>query len=244
MSHQHLVFWQNKHRLTSLVVGAVFLITAVPAFAQFKPRDRKPASDNTRSGGSRSGCSPSGIPLTQLAPQTFIGKTASKRPMLAWYMSSSQNARFQLYEFDSANSVKKIGEVKEIHTTVGINKLKLPLEYPELTVGKTYLWQITIDCENDTIIRRAEFTVINPQSLAKNRFTSIPESINYYAENDLWYEALEEALKTTGNGKLGQTGATLVKELAQSEMLIGDNVDKKKIQQRIEYLQKIASERI
>ncbi|WP_257236704.1 DUF928 domain-containing protein [Nostoc sp. 'Peltigera malacea cyanobiont' DB3992] len=98
-------------------------MTAVPAFAQFNPRDRKPASDNTRGGGSR-GCSANGIPLTQLAPQTFIGKTTSTRPMLAWYMSSSQNARFQLYEFDSANTVKKIGQVKEIFATVGINKLK------------------------------------------------------------------------------------------------------------------------
>ncbi|MBE8965136.1 DUF928 domain-containing protein [Nostocales cyanobacterium LEGE 12452] len=243
MSHQHFVFWENKRRLTSLVVGVVFLMTAVPAFAQFKPRDRKPASDNTRGGGSR-GCSASGIPLTQLAPQTFIGKTASTRPMLAWYMSSSQNARFQLYEFDSPKTVKKIGQVKEIPTTVGINKLKLPVDYPELTVGKTYLWQIAIDCKNDTIVRRAEFTVINPQSLAKNRFMSIPESINYYSENELWYEALEEALKATGNGKLGQTGATLVKELAQSEILIGDDVDQKNIQRRIEYLQKIGSERI
>ncbi|MEH2027106.1 MAG: DUF928 domain-containing protein [Nostoc sp.] len=218
-------------------------MTAVPAFAQFKPRDRKPASGNSRAGGSR-GCSTSGIPLTQLAPQTFIGKTASTRPMLAWYMSSSQNARFRLFEFDSAKTVKQIGQVKEIPTTVGINKLKLPLDYPELTVGKTYLWQIAIDCENDTIIRRAEFTVINPQSLAKNQFTSIPESINYYTENELWYEALEEALKATSNGKLGQTGATLVKELAESEMLMGDDVDKKNIQQRIEYLQKIAGEKI
>ncbi|MFN6482464.1 MULTISPECIES: DUF928 domain-containing protein [unclassified Nostoc] len=218
-------------------------MTAIPAFAQFKPRDRKPASGNSRAGGSR-GCATNGIPLTQLAPQTFVGKTASTRPMLAWYMSSSQNARFRLFEFDSANTVKQIGQVKEIPTIVGINKLKLPLDYPELTVGKTYLWQIAIDCENDTIIRRAEFTVTNSQSLAKNKFTSIPESVNYYAENELWYEALEKALEGSSNGKLGQTGATLVKELAQSEILTGNNVDKKNIQQRIEYLQKIANERI
>lgn len=243
MSHQHFALWRNQHRLTSLVVGVIFLITAIPAFAEFKPRDRKPASGNSRAGGSR-GCSTSGIPLTQLAPQTFIGKTASTRPMLAWYMSNSQNVRFRLFEFDSANTVKQIGKVKEIPTIVGINKLKLPLDYPEVTVGKTYLWQIVIDCENDTIIRRAEFTVINPQSLTKNRFTSIPESVNYYAENELWYEALEEALKTIDNGKLGQTGATLVKELTQSEMLTGSDVDMKNIQQRIENLQKIAGERI
>jgi Domain of Unknown Function (DUF928) len=240
MSHQHFAFWRNNRRLTTLVVGVVFLMTAVPAFAQFKPRDRKPASGNSRAGGSR-GCSSSGIPLMQLAPQTFIGKTASTRPMLAWYMSSSQNVRFRLFEFDSATTLKQISKVKEIPTIVGINKLKLPIDYPELTVGKTYLWQIAIDCENDTIINHAEFTVINPQSLAKNRFTSIPESVNYYAENELWYEAFEEALKATSNGKLGQTGATLVKDLAQSEMPVGSDVDIKNIQKRIECLQKIAS---
>jgi Domain of Unknown Function (DUF928) len=240
MSHQNFAFWRNNRRLTTLVVGVAFLMTAVPAFAQFKPRDRKPASGHSRAGGSR-GCSSSGIPLMQLAPQTFIGKTASTRPILAWYMSSSQNVRFRLFEFDSATTLKQISKVKEIPTIVGINKLKLPLDYPELTVGKTYLWQIAIDCENDTIINHAEFTVINPQLLPKKQFTSILESVNYYAQNELWYEALEEALKATSNGKLGQTGATLVKDLAQSEMLTGSDVDRKNIQQRIEYLQKIAS---
>ncbi|MEH2239190.1 DUF928 domain-containing protein [Nostoc sp.] len=243
MSHQYFGFWRNSRRLTSLVVGVVFLISAVPAYAEFKPRDRKPASGYSRAGGSR-GCSSSGIPLTQLAPQTFIGKTASTRPMLAWYMSSSQTVRFRIFEFDSATTVKQIAKVKEIPTIVGINKLKLPLDYPELTVGKTYFWQIAIDCEARSIVSNAEFTVINPQSLAKNRFSSIPESINYYAENELWYEAFEEALKATSNGKLGQTGSTLVQDLAQSEIPTGSEVDIKIIQQRIKDIQRISSERI
>ncbi len=219
-------------------------MTALPVSAQYKPRDRNPASGNSRAGGSR-GCSSSGIPLTQLAPQTFVGKTASARPMLAWYMSSSQNVRFRLFEVDSAKSVKQIGKVQEITTIVGINQLKLPLNYPELIVGKTYLWQIVIDCNNDTILNQAEFTVIQPQSLPKSQFTTIPERVNYYAENELWYEALEEALKETNNGKLGQIGATLIKELAQSEIPTGSDsdIDIKNIQQRIEHLQKIASER-
>lgn len=244
MSYQHLRFWRNNRRLTSLLVGMVFVMTAVPAFAEFKPRDRKPSSENSRAGGSRGCSSNGGIPITQLAPQTYIGKTSSTRPMLAWYMSSSQNVRFRLAVFDSANNLKEIGQVKEIPTIVGINKLELPLDYPELTVGKTYLWQIAIDCENDPIVRRAEFTVINCESLANKQFISIPESVNYYAKNELWYEALEEALKTTDNGKLGQAGAILVKELAQSEILMGKEAYLKDIQQRIEYLQKIASERI
>jgi hypothetical protein len=239
MSHQYLGFWQNSRRLTSLVVGVVFLISALPGYAQFKPRDRKPASGYSRAGGSR-GCSSSGIPMTQLAPMTFIGKTASTRPMLAWYMS----VRFRLFEFDAATTVKQIGKVKEIPTIVGINKLKLPLEYPELTIGRTYFWQIAIDCEARPVVSNAEFTVINPQSLVKKGFSNIPKSINYYAENELWYEAFEEALKATSNGKLGQTGSTLVQELAQSEMPTGSEVDLKIIKQRIEDIQRIINEKI
>ncbi|AFZ01062.1 protein of unknown function DUF928 [Calothrix sp. PCC 6303] len=218
-------------------------MTTFPASAEFKPRDRKPASGNTSAGGSR-GCSSSGIPLTQLAPQTFVGKTASARPTFAWYMSSSQNVRFRLFEFNSAKSVKQLGKVQEIPTIVGINQLKLPLKYPELTVGKTYLWQIAIDCNNDTILNQAEFTVIQPQSLPKSQFTTISERVNYYAENELWYEAMEEALKATDNAKLGEIGTTLVQQLAQSEISTGSdsNIDLKNIQQRIEHLQKIASE--
>ncbi|WP_254625648.1 DUF928 domain-containing protein [Nostoc sp. TCL240-02] len=234
MNHQQIRFWRNNRRLTSLVVGVTFIMTAFPAFAEFKPRDRKPASGHSRAGGSR-GCASNGdIPLTQLAPQTYIGKTTSTRPMLAWYISTSQNVRFRLAEFDSDNNPKQIGKFKEIPSIAGINKLELTRDYPELTVGKTYSWQISIDCENSPIVRRAEFTVINPQSLANKEFTSIPESVSYYAENDLWYEAFKEALKATDNGKLGQTGATLVKELAESEILIGNDAEQKNTQQRIE----------
>ncbi|MEH1959462.1 MAG: DUF928 domain-containing protein [Nostoc sp.] len=243
MSHQHFGFWLHSRRSTSLIVGVFFLISAVPAYAEFKPRDRKPASGYSRAGGSR-GCSSNGIPVTQLAPVTFVGKTASTRPMFAWYMSSSQTVRFRLFEFDSPKTVKQISKVKEISTRVGINKLKLPTDYPELTVGKTYFWQIAIDCEVSPIVSNAEFTVINPQSLAKNRFSSIPESANYYAENELWYEAFEEALKASSNGKLGKTGSILVQELAQSEIPAGSKGDIQIIKQRIEDIQRISSERI
>ncbi|MDZ8189181.1 MAG: DUF928 domain-containing protein [Nostoc sp. ChiSLP02] len=241
MKHQHSTFWRNGRRLTSLVVGMFLVMTAFPASAQFKPRDRKPASGNSRGAGSR-GCLSSGIPLTQLAPVTFIGKTASTRPTLVWYMSSPDKVRFRLFEFDSATSVKQIGKVQEIPTIVGINQLKLPPNYPELTVDKTYLWQIAINCnENDVIINHAEFTVIKPQLLPDNQFTTILERVNYYAEKELWYEALSEALKATDNGKLGQIGTTLVKDLAQSEIPTGSDINIKNIQQRIEYLQEIVN---
>ena len=239
MNNPNLTFWRNR-RITSLVIGMLFLITAVPAYAKYQPRDRKPASGYTGAGGSRSPGNAS-IPLTLLAPRTFIGKTASLRPMLAWYAPNSKNVEFRLFEFVSATQVKQIGEFKEIPTVVGINKLKLPSDYAELTVGKTYLWQISLNSPGGQIINRAEFTVVNPtQSLAKKKFTTIPESVKYYAENELWYEALEEALKTQADGKLGKTGSTLVQELAESEMLTESEIHSKIIKRRIDNLEKIS----
>ena len=231
----------NYQKFTSLIVGILFLFTAFPAYGEYKPKNRKAASGYSRGGGSR-GClsDNNSIPLTLIAPQTFVGKTASKRPVLAWYMSNSQNVRFRLFEFESATKTKQIGESKEIPTTVGINKLKLPTEYPELMVGKTYLWQIAIDCRNETILKRAEFIVVNPPSV-KKEFTTIQERVDYYAENELWYEALEEALKAVSNGKLGRTGSSLVQDLAKAEIAVGaeENIEVNKKQ--IESLQKISN---
>ena len=166
--------------------------------------------------------------------------------MLAFYMSDSQNVRFQLVEFESDKNVKSIGKSKEISAVAGINKLKLPIDYPELTVGKKYFWQITLDCEGEnSISRRAEFDVV-PQSFAKTRFSTIPESVKYYAENDLWYEALEEALKQTANGKLSQSGSILLKQLARVEAPINTETKDKIeiINKQIEYLQKISDIRL
>lgn len=238
MNH-YLTFWRNR-RITNLVIVMLLLITAVPAYAKYKPRDRKAASGYSSAGGSRSAGNGS-IPLTLLAPRTFIGKTASLRPMLAWYAPISKNVEFRLFEFQSATQVKQIGESKEIPAVVGINKLKLPGDYPELNVGKTYLWQISADSPGGQIIKRAEFTVINPtQSLAKKKFTTIPESANYYAKNELWYEALEEALKTEADGKLGKTGSKLIQDLAESEMLGGSQSNSRIIKRRIDNLEKIS----
>jgi hypothetical protein len=60
MTYQHFASWQNQRRLTSLVVGGVFLMTVFPAFAKFKPHDRKPASGYSSAGGKR-GCGNNGV---------------------------------------------------------------------------------------------------------------------------------------------------------------------------------------
>lgn len=239
MNHLSLRFWRNNRRFLSLVMGMLLLITATPAYGKYQPKDRKQASGYSRGGGSRGGCG-TGIPLTLLAPNTFVGKTASLRPMLAWYSSNQGKVRFRLYEFESANRVKQIGKSKEIPSKAGINQLKLPDDYPELTVGKKYFWQIAHNCGSVKTVNRAEFTVVNPESIAKKKFTTIPEAVTYYGENELWYEALGQALKTETDGKSNPTASVLIQELALAEMLVGTEIDIRKIKQRIGNFEEIS----
>lgn len=242
MNHPSLRFWRNNRRLASLVMGTLLLITAFPAYAKYEPKDRKQASGYSSGGGTRTGCKSDSIPLTLLAPNTFVGKTTSLRPMLAWYSSNPGKVRFRLYEFQSAKRVKRIGESKEIPSIAGINKLKLPNDYPELTVGKKYFWQIAHNCGSDKIVNRAEFIVVNPESIANNKFTTIPEAVNYYGGNELWYEALEGALKNEADGKSNQTLSVLIQELALAEMLIGTDIEIKMIKKRIGNLKEISQD--
>ncbi|MEL7243770.1 MAG: DUF928 domain-containing protein [Cyanobacteria bacterium J06573_2] len=240
MNHSNSIRWRNNRRFVSLLTVMLLLITIIPAYAKYKPKNRKPASGHSTAGGSRGGCQAGSIPLTLLAPNTFVGRTASLRPMLAWYSSKSGKVRFELYEFISSKKVKQIVESKEIPSIAGINKFRLPDDYPELTVGKTYFWQIDHDCGNSLIVNRAEFTVVNPPSITEKKFTTIPEAVNYYGENELWYEALEQALKTETDSKSNQTLSVLIQELAEAEMLIGSEINIQRIKKRIGHLEKIS----
>ncbi|BAY09896.1 DUF928 domain-containing protein [Calothrix sp. NIES-2098] len=214
------------------------LMFAVPAIAGYvPPPNQKPPSDYSTSGGSR-GCPEEQIPLTILAPQTYVGHTASKHPTFAWFSYSPHDTEFRLFEFDAQGSPKALGEPITLQAVKGINKYSLPENQPGLAVGKRYLWQVNISCPGGTLIQRAEFMVVDmplDSNSNQSKTANNSQKAQSYAEKGLWYEALEEALKQAPQGKLGEMGTTLVQSLAQSEK-------SGEIQQRIENLQAIANE--
>ncbi|BAZ18253.1 hypothetical protein NIES4071_101380 (plasmid) [Calothrix sp. NIES-4071] len=238
-----LFFNPHIRSCASVLTFCVFVTSLNPsALAGFSPRTRKQPSEISRGAGSR-GCGENGIPLTLLAPQTYIAKTASKRPTLVWYTSTPQPARFRLFEIESQKSRKQIGALQNIQTSAGINKFTIPVDFPELSVGKTYFWQVSIHCQNtdEWLVKRAEFTVENLPSVSKNTLKNLPNRVNYFAENELWYEALDESLKNANPGKLGQIGSNLIQDLAQSELIEENDAERVSIQQRIENLRLIAN---
>ncbi|RCJ18698.1 hypothetical protein A6S26_28360 [Nostoc sp. ATCC 43529] len=234
----------NTKLATSSVVGLLLFLTPV-ANANFRPGDRKPASDYTRSGGSR-GCpnSDNQIPLTLLAPKTYIGYTASTRPTFAGYVSSSQEIEFQIFEFVSNNTVTAFSNSIKQKTSPGIFQISLPENYPKLAVGKKYFWQVAISCPGDDLVERAEFMVVEIPSTIENKLLTTDNDLqksNTYATANLWYEALAEALKSASPGKLGQVGSNLVQQFAKFESARAKE-NEQLVEKRIGNLQRIANE--
>ncbi|MBW4673341.1 MAG: DUF928 domain-containing protein [Desmonostoc geniculatum HA4340-LM1] len=234
----------NLRLATSSILGLLLFLTPV-ATANFRPGDRKPASDYTRSGGSR-GCSNSAneIPLTLLAPKTYIGYTASTHPTFVGYVSTSHEIEFQIFEFVSNNTVTAFSNPLKQKTSPGIFQVSLPESYPRLTVGKKYFWQVAISCPGDDLVERAEFMVVEIPSTVKNKLLTTTNGLqksNTYAAANLWYEALAEALKSATPGKLGQVGSNLVQEFAKYELArVTEN--EKLVKKRIQHLEAITNQ--
>ena len=217
--------------------------------AEKSQKRREAPSDYSRAGGSR-GCPGEVIPLTVLAPNTFVGKTISVRPTFTWFISKAQPTEFRLFELDPSTSIpKRIGVPIKLRSTSGINQLSFPETQPALIVDKKYIWQVSIDCPNSPFIQRAEFRVVQKPSALDSQLSNLENNSQkayIFAEQGLWYEALEKAFKVTPQKKLGQVGSDMVQKLAQSDNFIPKQltpdrleVFKQEIQQRRNYLEKI-----
>ncbi|BAY37903.1 hypothetical protein NIES2111_22440 [Nostoc sp. NIES-2111] len=233
----------NNHLFTIISLCLLLFFTSI-ALADFKPINRKPAGDYSRSGGRR-GCeieSSAKIPLTLLAPQTYVGYTASLRPTFTGYVSSSQKLELRIFELIPNQDPKPIGKefVKDVQP--GIFQISFPEEYPNLTVGKTYLWQLSRTCLEVRIDESAELIVAEiPSTLEKklSATSSKLEKVNLYAEGGFWYDALSEALQLANTKKLGKRGTSLVRDFAKYE-LARDEKEEVAVKERVQYLQKIA----
>lgn len=203
----------------TLLLNVLFVL---PAMSQYKPpANQKPPSEHTKSGGVR-GCPEEQIPLTILSPTTYVGQTVSRRPTFAWFVNSSYKVRFWLFEFQADDKLKQIGEKIELQASKGINKYSLPENHPELTVGKKYLWQVSMSCPDMPmpLIKSSEFTVVEVPSSINSKLLTTKDSNQkaiFYAEQGFWYDAFGEALKLRQERKLGKLGSNLLLSLALSE---------------------------
>jgi Domain of Unknown Function (DUF928) len=218
----------NTTVLTSFALTMILSLTQ-RTLAEYKPPpNQKPPSGYTDSSGVRGGCRAIGNSgeLTLLAPVSHVGQTSSPHSTFAWFVPNYQSMpiEFSIYEFDTSDQPKKLAYKHQLQSLPGIMKLSLPQEQQGLKVGKRYLWQVEILCNNNRPSRnplaRAEIEVVPmPQTLktALLNTTDRSQKVYLYAAAGMWYDALREALAFSANGQSGKIVATLLQDLANLE---------------------------
>ncbi|MBD2458158.1 DUF928 domain-containing protein [Nostoc sp. FACHB-87] len=162
----------------------------------FKPPKRgdPPAS----AGGSTRGssCLKNKKQIVPLLPANKLGLTLAERPTLFWFVpeSSVKTAKFVLLTDKDENSVYET--TLTLPNKSGIISFTLPKTAPELAVGKTYHWYLTVMCNSqdastnpwvDGWVERTEAEASLSAALAKAQPRKLP---SIYAEAGIWYEAL------------------------------------------------------
>lgn len=239
------------NRILSASILTLFLSVESAVYAGYKePSGQRAPRTNTDSSGSR-GCSEvAQLPLTTLAPQKHIGQTVSSHPTFAWFVPGSPEIKteyleqavspyptlawflpvspeykteFSLHEYSSNGTITLIKKI-ELKSSPGINKLSLPKDTPGLTVGKTYLWQVAVICNENypsaDLVRKAEIEVVPLPMNVKTSLDAVKNPLqraDIYAQAGLWYDALGEALTANGNSQSGKALTSLLENLAQIE---------------------------
>lgn len=257
----HLTSWikfrltklTNRGLLSGLLLSSLIFVPTV-AVAKYSPRRREPPKEYSRAGGSR-GCPSEGKTTSTvlLAPHTFVGETASERPTLAWFASKPEKTDVHVYEYENNKIGRTVAVINKnkSQTTRGINNLKLP-EDKALKPGKQYLWQVSTQCSDGSyLIKRAQFRVVAEPQKLEAQLSNVQDSsqrANIYAQNDLWYEALEEARKGSPQGQLGKADSELLQNLISvyEEELQKEKVPAKKqnIQEKISHLKAVLAQNI
>lgn len=233
----------NYRLLSALLFSGLVLLPSV-ASAKYVPRNKKPPNENTRVGGSRGCPGEDKIPLTVLAPHTFVGKTASLRPTLAWFASKSEETEVHVYEFganDKINRTIEIAKVEKSQIKSGANKFKIS-QSKALKPGKQYLWQVSISCADGSFFtQKAEFKVINKSKILETQISNaknISQKAYTYALNGLWYEALEEVLNISDQDISKKVYRSLINDLI---VIYKSELEQETMERKKQYIQQLIS---
>ncbi|WP_058995794.1 DUF928 domain-containing protein [Leptolyngbya sp. NIES-2104] len=222
-----LLQWFHSRNIKSVIGCTLIGLIATPTvLAAYAPGNQKPAPKNRRSNaGTTRGCSGGELALTALASRNYIGRSTSQQPTFAWYVprdSANRAMKFIVYEQVPSAKPKAIRELS-LQSSPGV--MRLSPDNLKLQLGKTYLWQVIIQCDPDNpsgdLVSEGnlEIVAVPPAVQSKlNQATNQAEKVNIYAEAGFWYDALGEALKQAEASKLGTSGASLLNDLAQAEL--------------------------
>jgi hypothetical protein len=164
--------------------------------------------------------------LSVLAPD-HVALTTQEQPTLYWYQSKPARLRFELTLLEE-NKNKPVLVVKiDSSDKSGIQSLKLSEHQLKLVTGVEYEWAVALvaDPENrskdiicSSVIKRVEPSPALASKLAK---AGKPELAAIYAEEGIWYDALEKVsnlIETEpANGLLHQLRSSLLTQVGLNQ---------------------------
>ncbi|WP_335153772.1 DUF928 domain-containing protein [Nostoc sp.] len=140
--------------------------------------------------------------LTALVPlysksELVFGTTIKDHPSFLFYVPYASD--FASGEFVLEDEAQNQTIYKTSFTgTPGIVNLRLPSKAAPLEIGKQYRWYFNIYCQKDNqIIANVEGYVkreqLKPALKTQLEKATLPQQVNLYAANGIWYEALSAA---------------------------------------------------
>jgi hypothetical protein len=217
-------FWNSTFFTSCLLCLSLGINYAALAEYKKPPQNDAPQAENstitaTRTAGS---CKEANTNFTALAPYGHIGRSSSTHPTFAWYIGDADTypVQFRLYEYDATKRRGRGKTVakKTLSSTPGIMTYTLPSDFPELTVGKKYVWQVFLVCNPNSPSRslvvgtQIDIVEKTPKIIAQLEQTSDRITrADIYAEAGLWYDALAEVVDRPEP----QTRAFIARAIAQ-----------------------------
>jgi hypothetical protein len=174
-----------------------------------------------REGGSARGgmCPNSPQRLTALLPSSSLGLTIAARPSFFAYLPPTGGRPVELMLQNAQGEVLHLSSFQT--NKVGLVRVDLPNNAPELTVGDTYRWYLSIICDpNDSSaslhvggwVQRVALSDNLRQQLVK---TPVADRPYLYAKAGLWHETLVSLMELRqsqpGNASLQTDWTSLLK---------------------------------
>jgi hypothetical protein len=161
-----------------------------------------------------------GVPLTPLAPEIHVGRTASSYPTFAWYVPDEEPfpVEFNLYTLE-ANGEFQLIHSAALTSSTRVMNYTLPASEPALQVGQRYLWQVFLICDptvlSSAVDIEAFVDVVAPEGAGVDGTMGAAQ----LAEQGLWYDALAQAIAEPSD----TAWLSLLNDLAQEERGEGES---------------------
>ncbi|MEO0867767.1 MAG: DUF928 domain-containing protein [Cyanobacteria bacterium J06642_11] len=160
--------------------------------------------------------------FTALGPRSTTGLTTTERPKFSWYVSPAENGLpllFRLLETQSNGRPKPIYWY-ELTAQTGFMSHELSSNFPPLEIGKSYMWQVVVKCEegqsliSSLPIQRVSSTSELTEQLSTA--TTNAERAIIYGNEGLWYDAFAQVVAINAPSE-GDIRAGLLRDLASVE---------------------------